>query len=249
MTNITDIHTHVLPGIDDCAPDWNICRQMLIQSYKSGVDSIIATPHYLPWEKNASAARIRRLCQRVQEQIREEKGIAINIYPGQEIYYHGDIVESLKTGKALTLADSRYVLVEFSSGESYSTIKRAIHHLREAGYIPIIAHVERYQSIRKPDGKQESRSAGLKELYDLGALFQMNTEVLQLGTFHQTGRWARKALEQKQIHFLASDMHNLKTRPPITKEQLCWIRKHLDRDYQNSILYGNAVEIVGQWVQ
>lgn len=252
MTDITDIHTHILPGIDDGALDWETCRKMLEQSFACGVNRVIATPHYLPWKKNVSTAKIREMCQAVQEKMREETGIAIDVYPGQEIYYHGDIAEHLKAGYALTLADSRYVLVEFSTGESYSTICRAVHNLREAGYIPIIAHVERYESIRKaggrsvgaPEGKNDEKTGGkfcgLKELHALGALFQMNMEVLQLNAFHQIGRWAKKALEQNLIHFLASDMHNLQTRPPMAEEQLCWLGKHLNQEYQDSILYGNS---------
>ena len=236
MTHITDIHTHILPGIDDGAPDWLTCRQMLAQSHASGVSRIIATPHYLPWKKNVSAAQIRELCRAVQKKMLEETGIAINIYPGQEIYCHGDIVERLKTGRALTLADSRYVLVEFSTEDSYSTIERAVQNLREAGYVPIIAHVERYRCIR---------NTGLDKLHDLGALFQMNLEVVQLKTFHPIGRWAKKALVQEQIHFLASDMHNLNNRPPIAKEQLCWLEKHLNQTYRNNLIEENSSKILG----
>jgi len=239
--DIIDIHTHVLPGIDDGALDPDMCMQMLAKSAECGVRKIIATPHYLPWKKNAGAEKIQALCREVQEKFHENSGISMDIYPGNEIYYHVDMLDSLKKGKVLTLAGSRYVLTEFSTEASGGVMQKAVQNLREAGYIPVIAHVERCRSLRKPDMPEK--------LQELGALFQMNAEVLELGMFSETGRWAKKMLQEGRIHFLASDMHNLKNRPPLSTEALKWAEKRLSQDYIRELLWSNGNKITdGNWI-
>ena len=231
-----DIHTHVLPGIDDGAKNWDMCMQMLAKSAECGVRKIIATPHYLPWKKNAGGEKIQALCQEVKEKFYKNLGISMDIYPGNEIYYHVDMLDSIKKGKALTLAGSRYVLTEFSTEESSGVIQKAVQNLREAGYIPVIAHVERCRSLRKPDS--------LEKLQELGALFQMNVEVLELGLLSETGRWAKKMLQEERIHFLSSDMHNLEKRPPLSAERLQWTEKRLRQDYIEALLWSNGNRII-----
>lgn len=240
---IADIHTHILPGVDDGARDWEACMQMLDRSAACGVRRIIATPHYLPWKRNADRSTIERLCAEAEERFHDRSGITMQIFPGNEIWYHAEVPDNLKSGKICTLAGSRYVLVEFSTGESYTTICRAVQSLREAGYIPILAHVERYESLRKP--------GRLKELRSLGACLQMNVEVLQLGRFSSIGRWVGRILREERageeiIQFLASDMHNMSSRPPLSLQQLKRAEKALEREYLQKLLHKNSNRIFAQ---
>lgn len=230
-----DIHTHVLPGIDDGARDWDTCLEMLAKSAKCGVGQIIATPHYLPWREGAGAETIRQLCREAEEKLQTKYGISMDIYPGNEIYYSLEVVERLKQGEILTLADSRYVLVEFGVDSSYQNICRAVKEFRDAGYIPILAHVERYSSLHQMDR--------MEDIKQMGAMLQMNVEAFQNGWFDSESRWAKKCLSNHMIDFLASDMHSLRRRPPMSKEQFEWIRKKLDSKYQRAILYQNSRKI------
>lgn len=66
---IIDIHTHVLPGIDDGARDWDMALEMLKRSRDNGVRAVIATPHFVPWEGQIPPARIRQMCREAEEQI------------------------------------------------------------------------------------------------------------------------------------------------------------------------------------
>lgn len=88
------------------------------------------------------------------------------IYLGQEILYFEGMTDWLDQGKALTLADSRYVLVEFRPGDNFIKLSRAVRELVSAGYLPIVAHIERYDCLR-----EKGRTA---ELIGLGAYLQMN---------------------------------------------------------------------------
>lgn len=236
MKNITDIHTHILPGIDDGAKDWDVCLQMLSKSWETGVKRVIATPHLIPWKEPIAPERIRELCVEAQNRATKELGIDIEIYTGQELYYHLDITDKLKKGQALTLAGSRYVLLEFAEDISYQVLYRGIKELLEAHFKPIIAHVERYRCLRKPGRLQEIRN--------LGALLQMNVEAFQGGILDETARWAKKCLMDREISFLASDMHNVKSRPPISDSTLQWARRKLDEEYFEEILCTNSARIL-----
>ena len=231
-----DIHTHVLPGVDDGAKDWDMCLEMLKRSAENGIEKVIATPHFIPWRQSVTPNEIKKLCAEVQKKLLEKHGITMDIHCGNEIYYTLDAIQHLREGKILTLAGSRYVLVEFETRSSYQVFCRAVKEFRDAGYIPIIAHVERYECL--------SQSAKLQEIKEMGALLQMNVEAFQGGFFDQESRRAKKYLLEEKIDFLASDMHSLGRRSPIKEEELQWVRKKLNPKYQKALLYRNAEKIL-----
>jgi len=127
-----DIHTHVLPNVDDGAKDWDMCLEMLKQSAENGVEAVIATPHYIPWRSNASSDELRELCQKVKEKLFKKTGIAMDIYAGHEIYYSVGVIDRLKAGAILTLAGSRHVLVEFRTSVAYHIMSQAVQEFRQA---------------------------------------------------------------------------------------------------------------------
>ena len=233
---IIDIHTHILPGIDDGAKNWDTCLEMLKNSAKNGVEQVIATPHKLPWKESASPDEVRKLCAEAKQKLFEKHAITMDIYPGNEIYYNVDTIQNLKKGMMLTLADTRYILVEFDTNAPFQVFCRAVKDFQNERYIPIIAHVERYACLRQPEKMQELR--------EMGALFQMNMRTFQGGILDANSRWARKCLRKKQIDFLASDMHDATKRSPVLKEELYWVQKKLEPQYQKSLLYKNAQKIL-----
>ena len=233
-----DIHAHVLPGIDDGARDWDMCLQMLAKSAECGVQRIIATPHYLPWRKNVRPDEIRRLCIEAMEKLESSYGISMDIYPGNEIYYSMGIVERLKNGDVLTLADSRYALIEFKTASSYQELCRAVRELRDGGYIPIIAHMERYKCLENVER--------VMELKDMGAMFQMNISSIQGGFFDSMSRRAKRFLQEGWIEFLASDMHDLEKRPPMKMNDFQWLEKKLGLEYEKDLLCSNADIVLQQ---
>lgn len=231
-----DIHAHILPGVDDGAKDWDTCLEMLFQSSESGVEKVIATPHVLPWKKKFCSKQIVELCAEAKQKLLEKHGISMDIYYGNEIYYTMDAIQNLREGKILTLAGSRYILVEFEPRTSYQVFCRAVKEFCDAGYIPIIAHVERYDCLRQRTKMQELKA--------MGALFQMNTEAFQGGFLDADSRWSKKCLAEEMVDFLASDMHGLSRRTPISECELQWVHKKLEPKYQKQLLYGNAKKIL-----
>lgn len=235
VREIYDIHTHLLPSVDDGAYDWDTCLQMIEKSWNSGVRQIIATPHYLPWETGQKPGQIKTLCHEAEKKAWEQLGRRIRIFQGQEIYFHMDMVEKLEKGEILTLAGSRYVLVEFAPDAAFSLIYRGVKQIRRGQYYPVLAHAERYGCLR-----QEER---LADIVRAGALLQVNVGAF-CGVFPDKIRqWSRKQLLNRRIDFVASDMHNLKSRPPILRTQLGWLEKRLDEEYKRELLNLNANRI------
>ena len=143
-----DIHCHVLPEVDDGAKNIEQSLEMLRIAAKDGITDIIATPHFHYRRGHASPEEIRRKVQELNAASRKD-GVNITVYPGNELYYTHELLEKVKAGEALTLADSDYVLLEFSPDVEKSKLQRAVYKFLGEGYYPIIAHMERYEAFRK----------------------------------------------------------------------------------------------------
>ena len=231
-----DIHTHVLPGVDDGPDEWDECLEMLAINAKNGVTHLIATPHCVPWERGAKAEKIIELCQRAEKKLQEAYGLEINIYPGHEIYYVPGITEKIKQGKVLTLAGTRYVLVEFKPASTYQELFRAAREFADAGYTPIYAHVERYGCL--------SEKAKIDELKNMGVLFQVNIKSLQQGFFDKDCRKVKNYLKREMIDFLASDMHTVNDETLLSSSNLQWVHSKMSREYQRKLLQNNGLKIL-----
>lgn len=215
---VIDIHAHILPGIDDGAANWEESRKMLEMAYNQGIHTIIATPHF---SRKQSFNQLQELTGKLNE---EAKKIYpdFQIYLGQEILYFDSLVDYLKEGKALTLANSRYILVEFMPNVRYHNLYQWVRKILMAGYLPVIAHVERYHTLRK-----ENR---LQELAAIGCYLQMNYRSLEGGFFDSNTRWCRRCVLNGDIHFLGTDMHHSSYRTPVIKKSLNWLKHNAELD-------------------
>lgn len=231
MKDITDIHCHILPGADDGAADEEESLEMLRQAFRQGIRRLVATPHY-PSLNSWTTDRIREVCGRLEVAAREQIDSDMKIYPGQEIYYMDGVLDLLDEGKILTLADSPYTLMEFHPSISYAELYRIVRQIRQRGYLPILAHVERYRCLREKDGRTG-------ELAEAGALLQMNYTAVTGAWHDRVSRWSRRMLLERQIHMLATDMHDRKHRPPEAELAMSWMEKHLDGGYIRELCRDN----------
>lgn len=121
---------------------------------------MILTPHYKPMHHNASPATIRRLISEIEEKLKEEK-IEIQLYPGNEIYYHSEAVSQALEGRLCTMAGSSYVLVEFNPMDEFEYIRNGLYQFLAEGFRPVLAHVERYRCMTgKADRAEELTGMG-----------------------------------------------------------------------------------------
>nr|WP_300304546.1 CpsB/CapC family capsule biosynthesis tyrosine phosphatase [uncultured Anaerostipes sp.] len=201
-----DIHTHILYGVDDGAGDLMLALDMLGEEWKQGVSSVVLTPHYGPKFESLPVGELKkkyeRLCDRAREFYPDLK-----LYLGSEIYYYDGMLHDLQAGKIPTINDTQYILVEFSFEERDSEIMHAIEELVYAGYIPIIAHVERYRSLLEQYDTIES-------LMDAGAYIQVNVKSFLGGMFHRKTSFVKKLVKMNLVDFIGSDCHDLVDRVP-----------------------------------
>ncbi|QHQ59964.1 histidinol-phosphatase [Anaerocolumna sedimenticola] len=231
-----DIHTHILPGVDDGAGNMVQTVQMLLHAKQQGIKTIIATPHYACGAENKPVTVLLELQEQVQMEA-SRLNMEVQILLGNELYYSDGILKALETGEALTLAASRYILVEFSLGESYQTIYRGLGQLILAGYVPILAHAERYHCLRKKEER-------IKDIINLGACIQMNSASLLGGFFNREAVYNKKLVKKGLVHFIASDCHNTRHRPPKMKDIYKNLEKSINSALLKRIIMENPIKIL-----
>lgn len=171
-----------------------------------GIRCIVATPHVLPTLNYPEPAQIQALVQQLNDKLAAEN-IPLQILPGAELPAVPELVEALSGGHVLTLgAQSSYVLVELYGACPSAFYEELFFRLQLAGYIPVIAHIERVVFLRaKPQILQEWRARGYR--------LQMNAS--SLGGSWLGRRYAWRLLQRGFVDFLASDGHDTSRRPPV----------------------------------
>lgn len=217
-----DIHSHILPGIDDGSKSWDMTCDMLKRAYEQGVRTIVATPHNYPGEPSLDNQKVRELCEQAEQMAQEISG-DYHVLTGNEVLYRRGMLEEIKEGRILTLADSDYLLVEFLPNEKYDVIFHGLKELSENGFYPVIAHVERVQELFWKDER-------LAEVRKMGCYMQANAEDYMGGIFNRTAGRLKKLTERGYIHFLGSDCHNMDSRPPLMEDCLKELRRRLPAD-------------------
>lgn len=191
-----DFHSHILPGIDDGSRNLEQSIAMVNEAKKVGFTKIISTSHYMENYYECNEKDRRQLLKKVQENVQ-----GIELILGNEIYITNNIIELLQNGQASSINGTKYVLFEFPLITTRPmNDKEVIYRLVENGYIPIIAHPERYPFIQEnPDY--------LFELEEMGALFQSNYGSI-IGMYGLKAKKTLKILlKNNLISFFGSDVH------------------------------------------
>ena len=236
MSGFIDLHSHVLPALDDGAKDFSKTREMLQMAYEEGIREIIATPHFFASRKSASVEEIKENIRSVKEAM-EDWGFSIELYSGNEIYYRSEVAELLEEGKICTLADSRYVLVEFEPTTDYSYLRDGILKLDSYGYIPILAHAERYECLWE---KKER----LQRVKDHGGLIQVNASSFHGGMFDEMAKRAKYIMKNDLLDFVGTDAHSTGKRSPKMKETASHLYKKLGEKKAEQILLKNPKAVI-----
>lgn len=232
---VVDIHSHILPGVDDGAKDMQETKRMIDIAVEEGIDVIITTPHYEVGIEPEAVARYQEAYEEVLQYIKENE-IPIQLYQGNEIFYSVSIPEILQNGDIHTMNGSRYILVEFSPNTEYKFMERALSMLLYAGYWPILAHTERYMELRKINR--------VEELIRMGAFIQVNTNAITGKEGWQTKRYCHQLLKNCLVHALGTDAHSSRHRRPQMRECLDYIDKKYGREYCRRISEENPHRIL-----
>ena len=194
-----DIHSHILPKIDDGARTTEEAFIMLEEAYRRGFTDIIATPHYMPGVYTCNKLQIEKLINDLQKEL-YKKNINLKIYIGTECYIAENLDTLIKENIISTLNNSRYILFELPINTKVIFLDYIIDNLKQMELVPIIAHPERYEYIQQDPNI-------LMDLINKGVLCQLNYGSL-IGVH---GRKAKDVseilLKHNMVHFLATDCH------------------------------------------
>ena len=199
---MVDIHTHVIPYVDDGSPNLETSIEMIKHEISIGVDSIICTPHHIYHRYEKSVEEIKSNFLLLKEAV-EKENLPIKLYLGQEICYshREDIIKMLQEGKLLTLNNTNRVLLEFHFTREPEDLLDIIYNFSIHGYEVIIAHVERYEWMTL------DKVIALK---GEGALIQINSNSYLGLTTWKEKRFTKLLLKKGLVNYVASDTHSFR---------------------------------------
>lgn len=227
---VIDVHSHILPGVDDGARDGKSAARMLRIASEEGIDAIVVTPHFVNGTDKEKTLLIKKRYAVVRKWLKERYPDMV-LYLGNELYYSDGIIEALDQGIALTMNGTKYVLVEFPVYVEFPYIQKAVQRLLYAGYIPIIAHVERYERIRK--------RTDIEELVDMGAYIQVNASSIIGKHGFSEKRYIKGLLKKHLVHFVGTDAHNSKDRKPEIMDCINYLVKKFGMEEARRLLEEN----------
>lgn len=231
-----DIHCHLLYGIDDGSKSIEESIKLLKDLENSGVTDVVLTPHYIENSKyNCNNHDKMSLFNIVKDKCREEN-INLKLYLGNEIFFTDDIDELIKRDEVSTINNSKYVLFEFPMRQRYNNTFEILNKLISLGYVPILAHPERYEMfLKNPDLVYDYLKRGI--------LLQGNYSSL----FGKYGRGSKKVLKyylkKKWISVLGSDTHHEVIGNSKALEKKLY-RYTKDKDYVEDLIKNNFDKII-----
>ncbi|MBB5195144.1 CpsB/CapC family capsule biosynthesis tyrosine phosphatase [Anaerocolumna cellulosilytica] len=233
-TGFIDLHCHILPEVDDGAKDLQQAINMLKLAYKEGIRAIAVTPHYKETVFENPTIRLIEKLNQIKVAAKEFEGLTLTL--GCEIYYSHESVHMLLDGVIPTIADSRYILVEFSPYAEYKYIKNGLQDMILNGYRPILAHAERYDNLCELEK--------IRNLTDMGVYLQINTGGV-LGEFgREEKRRCKKLLRYRLVHVAATDAHDDTERAPAIKKCFQFIKKKYGTEYAEALFIYNPKKVL-----
>ena len=221
-----DIHCHILPGTDDGSPSFEESLKMAADAIKNGTVGIICTSH-VNSDSPTDTMQLHTLKKKFSLLL-SDAGIDLKLYSGQEIMVgdnYREIPSMLKSHKLLTLAHSDYSLIEERTS-----------YIASRGFVPVVAHPERYQAA-----KDRVNIALLKKC---GALIQLNKGSLKGSFGHTAQENAHFILRHGLADFIASDAHSSTRRSPGLKNVYDAVREMYSANYAEKLTVGNPEKIL-----
>lgn len=236
MDGMVDIHCHILPHVDDGSENAGETLALLRKEYEDGVRDIILTPHYRMGMFETPEKVIEQEYKKVRRFLKKH-GVRQHLYLGCEYHSSSRMVEDLLNGLRPTLANSDYVLTEFSANHTFVQIRAQVYELAAVGYIPIIAHVERYPCLSKDLRLME-------ELKDLGAQIQITSGSLLPKANSKIRRFCVRLLKEELVDYVATDAHHVKGRAPDLGECSRYLEKKFGTRHAKRLLVDNPRKII-----
>jgi protein-tyrosine phosphatase len=233
-----DIHSHILPGLDDGAQTIDESIEMARIAAEDGIKKIVGTPHLFRGNfKNGNFEVIDKKKRELKEALKQNK-IDIEIYSGAEVHISHNLIEEIKSNKqCLVINQSSYMLTEFPSSHIFSGVKTLFFDLMSEGITPIITHPERNAVFME-------NPALLYELIEMGALTQVNSGSF-VGVYgKRTADIVTRFLDWNFVHFVGSDSHNTRSMSPVLSDALIRIKERKGQDLASVLVFDNPQAVL-----
>jgi protein-tyrosine phosphatase len=214
-----DIHTHILPNVDDGSKDLETSILMIEREIEQGVTDIVLTPHVQSTVTKANTAKRKKQFELLKAEV-SKRSLNINLHLGAEIMYHSHIETDFSKYQ---FGKNKYVLIEFST-KAESPIEEVCFDVMAMGYQVIVAHVERYNYLKIED---------IISIKQTGALIQTNASAILNIDKLANKKTVKKLIKEDLIDIIATDTHNIEKRPPNLLEARKVLKKHYDEDKLN----------------
>lgn len=228
-----DLHSHILPGVDDGAESFDDSLKMLRELEGQLTTDVVLTPHYVPGMYMRTAEQNYQLYLRLVERARAA-GIKLNLYLGNEIYINDQLPELLRSGTIIPLNGSNYLLIELPLSGKYPHYEDIFKSLMDVGWKVILAHPERYVAA-KDDFQM------LKDLYHMGVLFQCDLGSL-VGHYGKRAKATVERLAKDHMIFgFGSDLHRPHRRRWITNAQISLLKYYTPQELDQLLDYNGLL--------
>ena len=236
-----DIHHHLIYGVDDGAQTFEGTKKLIRQAVENQVHAIITTPHITPGQEPFDFDAYKAHLEETRQYLSDEN-IDLTLYTGSEVLYTPNTAYQLSEGRVPTLAGTRYLLLEFMPDDHFDSLLKAGNTVADMGYIPVYAHVERYECLKKTDQIERLRDSN-------GALIQVNANtVLRKHSFFR-GRFIRHMFEDGLVDFIATDSHDLPGRDNHMAEAFDQLTVLYGIEMAHALTHGNAEKLLAHAVR
>lgn len=236
MPVYSDIHIHMLQGVDDGPDSSELMFGMLERAYTDGTRVFCLTPHF----HLGLFGENSQISKAVFEDLKEK---AVLQFPdavltlGNELRYGPSAIDWLESGLCRTLNHTRNVLVDFRADEQLNTITNAMYRLLNSGYQPILAHAERYEALNH-------NWAAFEELKNKGVILQIDADSI-FGKWNRMAKqMSRQLLKRRLADLVCSDAHNLTDRTPELHCAYLFVSKHYGEQYAESLFYNYPIQLL-----
>lgn len=231
-----DMHSHILFGVDDGAKTIYDSLELIKDGVKKGVSHIILTPHFKKRSNESSMDVVLNNFIFLKRAVSVAQ-LNVKLYLGNEVYLDSDYYDTIWNDSFNSLAGSNYVLIEFDPADTQENIPNICYELKLKGYIPVIAHVERYESI------YDDRHL-LSDILNEGAHLQINASSLINKESKESHKFITYLLKNQLVSFVASDTHNLNSRSSHIDKAYNAVKKLYGHSYAEKILNLNQYNIL-----
>lgn len=229
---MVDVHCHILPGVDDGAENLEESLEMAGIAADCGVTDLVATPHFQGDGQDAKLLEMFYRRFRLLEETLKEERIPLRLHLGAEILCTVDTIRLAQDRELPTISDTDYVLCEFFFDAPFDYMDEILEGIAEAGYLPVVAHPERYGAIQRDPRR-------VAHWFRKGYVIQVNKGSI-LGSFgsrvQEAARWL---LEAGFVHVIASDAHSSRRRTTDLSRLRSWLLEHYSGEYVNMLLEEN----------